>query len=136
MNRSSSEFDTVLDLCEDKHRRFVLTVLAEQQRSLTMDDLTKMAVKRNRHTRPTAVSGEIVTRVKTGLHHVHIPKLEEAGLIEYDSERQLVEPTAEFDRMEPYLSAILGADPELATSPWKEHSTCVTGSNEEGEWTY
>ncbi|MFC6826274.1 DUF7344 domain-containing protein [Halopelagius fulvigenes] len=135
MSRSLSEFDTILDLCEDKHRRIVLAVLAEQQRSLTMDDLTKMVVKHDHQTPLTEISGEIVTRIKIGLRHAHIPKLEEAGLVDYDSDRQLVEPTAEFDRVEPHLSAILGADPELATSLWEERPACVTESNEDGEWT-
>lgn len=117
MSGSSFEFDTVLDLCGNKHRRVVLALLAEQQRTLTMDDLTKAIVKHNHHTPLTAVSGETVTRIKTSLYHAHIPKLEAVGLVEYDSERQLVEPTEQFDRIEPHLSAIVDADPGLATLP-------------------
>nr|WP_245698915.1 hypothetical protein [Halopelagius longus] len=103
---------------------------------MTVDDLTKLIVRHDHPAPLTEVSGEIVTRIKIGLHHAHIPKLEAAGLVEYDSERQLVEPTAEFDRIEPHISAILGADPELATPLWNERSARVTESNEEGEWTY
>jgi hypothetical protein len=42
-----------------------------------------------------------------------IPKLETAGAIEFDSERELVGPTAAFERFDPYLSAIVEADPDL-----------------------
>lgn len=114
MSRSSLEFDAVLDLCGNQHRRIVLGVLADQQRTLTMDDLTKAIVKHNHHTPLTEVSGETVSQIKTSLDHVHIPKVEAAGLIEYDSGRQLVEATERFERFEPHISEILDADPGLA----------------------
>ena len=133
MSASSSKFDTVLDLCREKQRRIVLAVLAEQQRSLTTDDLVKMIVTHNHRTPLTEVSGETVARIKTALYHIHIPRLEEAGFIEYDSERQLVDPTAEFDRGEPHLSAILNADPDLATSLWAERPDGTTELDKKGE---
>lgn len=109
------EFDTILDLCGDRHRRIVLAELAARQRSLTIDDLTRAIVKHNHHVPLTEVSGETLTRIETSLHHVHIPKLEAVGLVEYNSVRELVEPTPEFDRVEPHLSSVLDADPVLAT---------------------
>lgn len=39
--------------------------------------------------------------------------LEDLSLIEYDQERQLVEPTPQFDQLQPQLSAIIDADPGL-----------------------
>lgn len=107
------DFDAVLGLCSDRHRRIALAVLADQQRTLTMDDLTKAVVKHNHHTPLAEVSGETTTRIKTRLHHTHVPKLVAAGLVEHDAERGLVEPTPEFDRVEPHLSAVLDADPVL-----------------------
>lgn len=109
------DFDTVLDVCEHKHRRIVLAALADQNQSVTVTDLAKVIVKHNHHMPLTEVDGETVTRIQTTLHHVHLPKLDEAELVEYDSERQLVEPSAQFERGVPHLSAILAADSELPT---------------------
>ncbi|PSQ49306.1 hypothetical protein BRD15_03735 [Halobacteriales archaeon SW_6_65_15] len=63
----------------------------------------------------TDSSVEALKRIRTDLHHVHLPKLEEAGFVEYDSEHQLVEPTAQCGGGEPGLLAVLDADSELAT---------------------
>ena len=109
------ELDTVLDVCEHKHRRIVLAALADQQQSLSINDLTNAIVKHNHHTPPTEAADEIVTQIQTGLHHIHLPKLAEAGLIQYEPERQVVEPTAQLDRAESHLSAILAIDSELPT---------------------
>lgn len=117
MGGSSIDFDTVLDLCRDKHRRITLAVLADQQQSLSLTDLTKAIVKHNHDTPLTEVSDETVTRIRITLYHIHIPKLVEAGLVEYDSQRQLVEPTMQFDQIEPLLSPILDADSELPYHP-------------------
>jgi len=39
MSEDSIAFDSVLDLCQNQHRRIVLGTLAEEQRSLTVNDL-------------------------------------------------------------------------------------------------
>lgn len=106
--------DAIHDLCSDKHRRIVLAVLAEQQRPLTLNDLAKTIVKHNHHVPLTEASGETITRIKTSLYHCHVPKFAEAGLIEFDAERKLVEPNAEFEQIETHLASFLAGDPELS----------------------
>ena len=106
-------FDTVLDLCRDQHRRIVLAVLAEEHRSLTLNDLTKSILKYNYRAPMTEVSREVTTRIRCSLHHVYLPKLASAGVVEYDLERHLVEPTEQFDQLQLILSTILEEDPSL-----------------------
>ncbi|MFC4989315.1 DUF7344 domain-containing protein [Saliphagus infecundisoli] len=113
MDEGPSNFATVLDLCRDEHRRIILAVLAEEQHSLTVNDLTKVILKYNHRTPVTEVSEEVLTQIQLSLHNVHIPTLESAGVIEYDPERQHVELTAQFDQLQPYLDVILNADPGL-----------------------
>lgn len=110
---TKAEFDSILELCGDDHRRIVLGTLLEQRRTLTMRDLSEAIVEYNHHAPLQAVSGELMTEIRIELHHVHVPKLEAAGLVEYDSERDLVEPTAEFDRVAAQVKAVLEAGPAL-----------------------
>ncbi len=110
------ELDTVLDVCEHEHRRIVLAALTEQHQSLSIDDLATVIVQHNSHTSPAESAGETLSQIRTGLHHVHLPKLADAGLVRYDPERQLAEPTAQLDRTESHLSVILAVDSELPTS--------------------
>ena len=110
---SPTEFDTLLELCQEHHRRIVLAVLAGEKRSLTVNDLTKTIIKHNHHTPLREISKEESRQIRMELYHVHIPKLEDQSLVEYDQERQLVEPTPQFDQLQPQLSAIIDADPVL-----------------------
>ena len=113
MSERAIAFDTVLDLCRDEYCRIVLAVLAEEQRSLTVNNLRRTILSCNHHTPVTETSESVLTEIRLSLCHTHIPKLESAGVIEYDSERQLVEPTEQFDQLQPDLSAILGTGPDL-----------------------
>lgn len=113
MSERPIAFGTVLDLCKDEHRRIVLAVLAAEQHSLTVNDLRRTILNYNHHMPVTEASEEVLTEIRVPLVHMHIPKLESAGVIEYDAERQLVEPTEQFDQLQPHLSAIIGTDPDL-----------------------
>lgn len=110
---SSIDSDTVLGLCADQHRRIALAVLANEQRSLTRNDLTKAIAKHNHHVPVTEMPKERLSEVQISLHHVHLPKIEAAGLVNYDQERGLVEPTEQFEEVQPQLSALFEADLDL-----------------------
>jgi len=98
---------------QNQHRRIVLGTLAEEQRSLTLNDLTKAILKYNHQTPITEASEDVLTEIRLSLYHVHLPKLSSKGLINYDPERELVEPIEQFDQVQPTLSMILDADPSL-----------------------
>ncbi|WP_226042120.1 hypothetical protein [Natrinema sp. DC36] len=113
MSKDSIAFDSVLDLCQHQHRRILLGAFTEEQRSLTLNDLTKIVLKYNHQTPITEVAEDVLTKIRHSLYHVHLPKLVSEGLINYEPERQLVEPTEQFDQVQPTLSTILDADPSL-----------------------
>ncbi|MFU8868546.1 hypothetical protein [Natronococcus sp.] len=113
---STTEFDTVLELCQAQHRRIILATLAHEKRSVTVTDLTKAILKHNHHTPLAEVPEEETERIRLALHHVHLPKLADQSLVGYDQEQQLVEPTPRFDQILPQLSAIINADPDLDLS--------------------
>ena len=113
MSEDSIAFDSVLDLCQNQHRRIVLGTLAEEQRSLTVNDLTKAILKYNHQMPITEASEDVLTEIRLSLYYVHLPKLASKGLINYDTEKELVEPIEQFDQVQPTLSTILDADPSL-----------------------
>lgn len=113
MSENSLSFDKVLGLCQHQHRRIVLGALAEERRSLTLDDLTNAVLEYNHQTPLPAASADLLAEIRLSLYQVHLPKLASAGLVTFDSERRLVEATEQLDRVEPTLFAILAADPTL-----------------------
>lgn len=113
MDENSIETDEALDLCRNQRRRIVLTVLAEEHGSLTVDDLTAAVLEHDHQTPATEVPDDVTARVRLSLYHEHLPKMASTGVVEYDPEQLLVEPTEQFDRLQPYLSTVVGADPAL-----------------------
>ncbi|MDZ5810664.1 hypothetical protein U4E84_04800 [Halorubrum sp. AD140] len=113
MSSTPTDFDSVLDLCQHQHRRIVLGVLAEEQRPVTLSDLTRAVLRYNHHTHPTEASEDVITKTRISLSHVHLPKLVEEGYVHYDTERQLVEPIEQSAQVQQTLSTILAADSSL-----------------------
>ena len=115
MGGTTSAFDSILDLCRDQHRRIVLATLAAEQRSVTLNDLTQSVLEYNHQTAPAEASEDVLTEIRLSLHHKHLPKLASAGLVTYDPDRQVVEPTEQFEQAQPTVSTILDTDPTLET---------------------
>ena len=115
MSVTRSAIDSILDACQHQHRRIVLALLAGGGRSLSLNDLTQTVLKHNYQASPTAVSGDVRTEIRLSLHHIHLPKLASEGLVTFDPDRQFVEPTEQFEQVQPTVSTIIDADPTLET---------------------
>ena len=84
-NRSfdDSDADAFYRLLADRERRALLGVLLERSGPISMEDLRG---------RLADVIGE-EDHAGIRLHHVHLPKLDEAGLVEYDPAAGRIAPT-------------------------------------------
>lgn len=116
MSEKARTFDAVLEVCQHQHRRTVLGALAESQHPLTLEDLTETILEEDHQTTPTEASDDVLAEIRLSLYHSHLPKLAAEGLIHFDQERHLVEPTADLQRVQPALSTIDAANPSL-TAP-------------------
>lgn len=113
---NAPELDRTLDACGHKHRRIVLATLADQRQPQSIDDLTDAVRKHNHHLPRTEMDDEAVDRIRAGLHHVHLPKLAEAGVIHYDPDRNVAELPAQSRQGDAHLSAVLAMDSDLPTT--------------------
>jgi len=98
--------DAAFTLLSHRRRRAVLYLLLAQDRALTLRDLRNEIIEREHSTEITALDDEQVKQTLLSLHHVHIPKLSEAGIITYDQDRMIVEPTEKLEEMESFLSCV------------------------------
>lgn len=79
--------DTQHDLLAAQRRRLALDVLAERSVPVSLDDLANVVAARedsdgvNDHHRT----------VKITLHHTHLPKLDDADIVDYDPDSRQVE---------------------------------------------
>lgn len=79
------DWDDVLAALSRTRRRRTLSVLAEASgESLTRGELTRRLLARVTDETSSTVPERKVQRVTVQMHHRHLPKLEDADLIEYD----------------------------------------------------
>ena len=83
--RSGDETETLIDAFAHRRRRLVLAVLDARPESVEFEALVDVvAVREGDETGVVDVGDR--ERVRISLYHWHLPKLADAGLVEYDRE--------------------------------------------------
>ncbi|MFC4548959.1 MULTISPECIES: DUF7344 domain-containing protein [Halorussus] len=98
----SERIDSACSLLAHSRRRVVLYALRGCE-TVAVDELVD-AILRDEGT--TAATDQKRERVLTSLYHKHLPKLADAGVIDYDFEDGTVAP-AGMERLEPLLGTVL-----------------------------
>jgi DNA-binding transcriptional ArsR family regulator len=79
--------DRILSAVANEHRRAILRSLNNvSDRTLEYDTLVDHVAERVEDENMDGVSDEHRQRVRIALHHTHLPKLAEAGIIDYEAE--------------------------------------------------
>ncbi|WEL27493.1 DUF7344 domain-containing protein [Haloferax volcanii] len=79
--------DTILSAVASEHRRATINALDNaSDKTLEYDALVARVADRVRNEDPRRESDEHRQRVRIALHHTHLPKLEEARIIDYEAE--------------------------------------------------
>lgn len=102
-----SLLDRVFDSLSHPRRRCVLYYLRDQE-TVAVDDLAATVAAWERGVPEEAVSEETTRRVHADLRHVHLPKLERNGLLEYDSRSGTVRYGVQPDALDEFLDAVIG----------------------------
>ncbi|WP_458210858.1 DUF7344 domain-containing protein [Haladaptatus sp. NG-SE-30] len=79
--------DTILSAVANEHRRATLNALDNaSEKTLEYDVLVDRVADRVRDEDANLESAEHRQRVRIALHHTHLPKLDEARIIDYEAE--------------------------------------------------
>lgn len=84
-----------------RRRRHLIDCLREFDEPISLPDLADEVAIREQQVELTDIPAEDVKDIYLSLYHNHIPKLANAGVIEYDQESDLVLQTEQVDRMHP-----------------------------------
>lgn len=84
--------ETLFSLLQNRHRRYLLYSLQQNDESVvTLDELTRRILDwEQRMDAGGDPTDELKTRIRISLHHTHLPKISEAGLVEYDPHSETV----------------------------------------------
>lgn len=102
--------DTTFSALANRRCRVVLRQLAESDDALVVDDLvTRLADELD----DEAVSE---TSLRTSLYHTHLPKLADAGLVEYDPDSGLVRlrTDSRFEEVDSTIESLESTDPPIS----------------------
>lgn len=81
---AEDRLDAVFEALADGRRQRVLEALVEMYHPLEPREIAVLVAAREENCSPQSVSTEAVDSVHTSLHHVHLPVLAEADLVERD----------------------------------------------------
>lgn len=91
---SMETLDDAFSLLADRRRRLLLSVMRSYGEEVTLPDAAEEVAARETGYTVQNISAERVKEVYLSLYHDHLPRLVDAGLLEYDQERDLVAPVA------------------------------------------
>lgn len=69
------------------HRRLTIDILAETTSTVELEELATEIAARKIDLSP---DDDVTERVATSLHHIHLPKMADVGLLDYDPELHLI----------------------------------------------
>ncbi|EMA31017.1 hypothetical protein C444_08860 [Haloarcula japonica DSM 6131] len=101
-NEGSTDSDlsvtTIFELLTSERRRRALQYLTQAVGAVPISDLAdQLTLWEGEHTR------EQYERVCTSLFHVHLPKMADAGVVQYDPACETVHPQEAIEQITPYL---------------------------------
>lgn len=85
LTAEADDWDFILSALQSSQRRIALAIL-EDADALEREELARRGVAHETDVAPAEVSEQAVEEMVVRFHHVHIPALQQAGLIVYDDE--------------------------------------------------
>lgn len=93
--------DALFEVLSDRRRRILLELLRTTDAPIAFADAVREVLEREHDARFDELSDEIIENVHVSIHHIHVPKLVTAGLVEYDADARTLELAVSPDRVLP-----------------------------------
>ena len=91
--------DHLFDVFASERRRILLAVLHERSPPVSTVDLAEAVAGREADDAPR----DLVDRVQVSLHHAHLPKLSDSGIVAYDPGQSVVRDVADGIETLPFI---------------------------------
>jgi hypothetical protein len=101
--RTDLDLGAVLRVLDHPRRRYLVTTLVNGRSEAPLSELATEIAARERDKPVTDVSQQERERVHTSLHHSHVPRLADVGIVTYDSDDESVVRAENADRVRAVL---------------------------------
>lgn len=100
--------DDVFKMLSNPRRRHVVHYLAQQETDdrIPLRDLSRQVAAWENNIDPLEVTSAQRKRVYTALHQSHLPKLDDADVVDFDEDRSIVEPTDSLSNLQIYMEVV------------------------------
>ena len=105
----------IFDVLQNQRRRYVLEYLKRYEEPVSLSDLAMQVAAWEYQTPLEEVTDDQKKRVYTTLQQTHLERMEEAGIVEYDTGENVVTRTPYTDELTIYLEIVPGSE-----FPWRE----------------
>ncbi len=95
--------DVIFELLKNRRRRQVLAYLLETEETVTLGELAERIAAWENNTEIAALSSDQRKRVYVALYQTHLPKMDDAGIVDYDQDRGLITLADNADLLVMYL---------------------------------
>jgi len=108
--------DLVFDVLKNRRRRYALHYLRRADDTVQLSELAEQVAAWENDIAVDAISAAERKRVYTALYQSHLPKLDDAGIVEYNQNRGIVELSGASEQLDMYLD--LEAQPDIPWCNW------------------
>ena len=108
--------DELFDVLSNQRRRFAVHLLKHEEESLEIGDMAEQIAAWENGIDTAEITGDERKRVYTALQQSHLPKMDRAGVVEFNKNRGVIEPTPALEDVDLYLDVVEGRE-----VPWSEY---------------
>jgi hypothetical protein len=109
--------DEIFDVLSHRRRRFTIHAIKHSNANTSeLGPLAETIAAWENRTDPARITSDQRKRVYTALQQQHLPMMDKAGVVEFDSNRGTIEPTREIEEVDIYVDVLMGKE-----IPWSAY---------------
>ncbi|SEW04223.1 DUF7344 domain-containing protein [Natrinema salifodinae] len=107
--------NTILELLANRRRRYLLYALRGREDPIELSTLAETVAGWEHDVPPDEVAKNEYKSVYVSSVQCHVPKLDDAGVVDHDEDNHTVVLADNFKQLEPYLQVVVKDEPENST---------------------
>ena len=115
--------DELFDVLANQRRRFALHLLKKEgDETVEIGDMAEQIAAWENGIDTAEITGNERKRVYTALQQSHLPKMDDAGVVDFDKDRGTIEPTPALTDVDLYMDVVEGKE-----IPWSTYYLGLSG---------
>lgn len=115
--------DELFDVLANQRRRFAVHLLKREERDqIAIGDMAEQIAAWENGIDTAEITGNERKRVYTALQQSHLPKMDDAGVVDFNKDRGIVEPTPALTDIDVYMDVVEGRE-----IPWSTYYLGLSG---------